>query len=670
MLILENMKKIKLFICLFLLGLTQTGCVDFLDNAPDNQETIEDVFEKKSDMEQWFANIYAGIPDPYWDYIKFIGYDTMGDDITPSFGWTPFWDGSLLQYRVGNWSPASNWGSNMWASLPQRRRSAFIFMERAHPLPNDNVTQADIDMMKNECRFLNAYYLWRLTEAYGAVPYFEEIVSVDAGNETIMKGQPTFDEMVDYIDKEMVELSGLLPDKWDNADDYGRATSIMCLAVRARMLLFAASPLVNGNDWYAGFKNYDGRERFNSTYDSNKWKKAVDACKLLIDKAHAAGHELYKEYNADGSLDAYSSVSNVFFKSFAEGNTEILFARPNCQSGFVDFEAHCTPRSFNGNGGMGVTQEIVDAFFMNNGLSPILGYNEDGSPIINDKSGYVEKGFSTEIQTAMTKWNVFKNHPEAPQRQVDEEAGTTQEFWVTDKGTYNMYCNREPRFYTSVLFNGQWFWTRSRKVDFLNGHDDGGPTHDAPQNGYLNRKKVDYMESNKVEGRTDYRPGILYRLGEAYLNYAEALNECEPGNSDIMLYVNKIRNRAGIPEYGTGTDDNGFKRIPFEDTQDNVRELIRKERRVELCCEGIRFNDLRRWKLCEEYLNGYDHGMNFGGSEWSDDENNKAAFFKRTPILKRVFQRKQYWFPINQTEVDKDPTLVQAPFWYGEAKTD
>ncbi len=86
----------------------------------------------------------------------------------------------------------------------------------------------------------------------------------------------------------------------------------MCLAVRARMLLFAASPLVNGNEWYKGFKNYDGQERFNSTYDLKKWEKAATACKELIDAAHAAGHDLNRDYNDDGSLDPFMSCYNVF----------------------------------------------------------------------------------------------------------------------------------------------------------------------------------------------------------------------------------------------------------------------------------------------------------------------------------------------------------------------
>ena len=225
-----------------------------------------------------------------------------------------------------------------------------------------------------------------------------------------------------------------------------------------------------------------------------------------------------------------------------------------------------------------------------------------------------------------------------------------------------MYVGREPRFYLTVMWNRQWYHQAEREVQMMSNEQDGGPTHDAPQNGYLNRKKVS-LDQNQRNGIHPYRPGILYRLGEAYLNYAEALNECDPGNPDILKYLNLIRERAGMPQYGTGKDSNGFDEIPLNG-QDEVREAIYHERRVELCCEnGLRYLDLRRWKKAEEVLNQPMYGMNFSGTKLSDDPNDAAAFFKRTQYIKRVYERKFYWYPIYQEQIDKDPTLVQAPFW-------
>lgn len=634
-----------------------SGCADFLDNAPDDTLTMEMVFNDKTRTEDWLSGIYNKIPDPYTGLLKDYGYDSMGDDLDPSQRYYQWW-GNTLNFIIGQWFTDSNWNSNLWNECPQRIRSAYLLIDNIHTIPGQGVTEADVERMKNESRFLIAYYYWMMLEAYGSVPFFDSAVDVDDPN--LMKEQMSFDEMVDWIDTQLVDLSKKLPASWlsESTQFYGRATSIMCLAVRARMLLFAASPLVNGNEWYKGFKNYDGQERFNSTYDATKWKRAADACKDLIDAAHAAGHDLVREYNADGSIDPFMSCYNVHMLR-GDLNPEALFVRADCN--YSEYEALSTPRGASGNGGLGVYQTLVDAFSMKDGSIPITGYQGNyGSPIINEASGYTERGFSAQKDIRKTKYNLFRECPGATVDSVGADGCTYNQ--VAAAGTYNMYVNREPRFYLTVMWNRQWYHQASRETLFLSGEIDGGPTHDAPQNGYLNRKRVS-LEQNNRDGIHPYRPGILYRLGEAYLNYAEALNECDPGNPDILKYLNLIRERAGVPQYGTGTDSNGFQMIPLNG-QDEVRDAIHHERRVELCCEsGIRYFDLRRWKEAESVLNQPMYGMNFSGTELSDDPNNPKAFYVRTQYIKRVYERKYYWYPVHQTEIDKDPTLVQAPFW-------
>ena len=144
----------------------------------------------------------------------------------------------------------------------------------------------------------------------------------------------------------------------------------------------------------------------------------------------------------------------------------------------------------------------------------------------------------------------------------------------------------------------------------------------------------------------------FYRLGEAYLNYAEALNESDPDNPDILTYLNLIRERAGIPQYG-----NGQGMIPAPGTQEEMRDIIRRERRVELCCETeIRHNDIRRWMIGEKTLNTKFYGMNRQATTTQD-------FYKRSSYQNRVFYKKFYWFPIPQGDMDNNPNLVQSPGW-------
>lgn len=602
-----------------------TSCVDYLDKEPDTELTLPMVFEDKTRIEGWLANVYSHVPDPYWGYARKLGWDILSDDMTASERWRQ-WDWKVIPMLLGEWTPSTDWDGNYWARLPQLIREANIFIENVHPLPEQGISATEVTYMKAEMRFMIAYYYYLLSNTYGPVPFKPNYIApTDFNLADLMEGQRPYYEVVDWVDKELKEVAEILPAKYTEARKYGRATSIMCLAVRARMLLFAASPLVNGNPDYANHKNKDGENLFSTTEDKSKWAYAAQACKELIDAAEAAGHKLYTENNPDGTIDPFMSYQNLFLTRYDEGNTEILFARPG-GSEYGEYEKHATPAASGGSGGLGVTQSLVDAFFTENGLP------------INDDSEYVETGFSGSDETRdNTVWDTEVN------------GGA-----ITKSGTYNMYCHREPRFYITVSYNNSYFTQEKRLFNFFNGSADNPHTHDAPQNGYLIRKKIS-PDLNVKQGTYKYRPGIVYRLGEAYLNYAEALNESDPGNVEILYYLNKIRERAGIRQYTTGATDENYIHVDLND-QAEMRKLIRAERRVELSCEGIRYDDLRRWKEAENVLNGDFYGMNFSGKD-------PSSFYVRTPYLKRVYKKAYYWFPIHQSEMDKNDKLVQSPYW-------
>ncbi|MFP5153278.1 MULTISPECIES: RagB/SusD family nutrient uptake outer membrane protein [Bacteroides] len=603
-----------------------TSCVDYLDKESDTELTLPMVFEDKTRTEGWLANVYSHVPDPYWGYARKLGWDILSDDMTASERWRQ-WDWKVIPMLLGEWTPSTDWDGNYWSRLPQLIREANIFIENVHPLPDQGISATEVTYMKAEMRFMIAYYYYLLSNTYGPVPFKPNYIApTDFNLADLMEGQRPYYEVVDWVDKELKEVAEILPAKYTEARKYGRATSIMCLAVRARMLLFAASPLVNGNPDYANHKNKDGENLFSTTADKTKWAYAAQACKELIDAAEAAGHKLYTEKNDDGTIDPFMSYQNLFLTRYDEGNTEILFARPG-GSEYGEYEKHATPAASGGSGGLGVTQSLVDAFFMENGL-----------PINDDNSEYVETGYSVSDETRdNTVWDTEVN------------GGA-----ISNKNTYNMYCHREPRFYVTVSYNNSYFTQEKRVFNFFNGSADNPHTHDAPQNGYLIRKKIS-PDLNVKQGTYKYRPGIVYRLGEAYLNYAEALNESDPGNGDILVYLNKIRERAGIRQYTTGATDDNFIHVDLND-QAEMRKLIRAERRVELSCEGIRYDDLRRWKEAENVLNGDFYGMNFSGKD-------NSSFYVRTPYLKRVYKKAYYWFPIHQSEIDKNDKLVQSPYW-------
>ncbi|WP_313380923.1 RagB/SusD family nutrient uptake outer membrane protein [Proteiniphilum saccharofermentans] len=619
--------------------LSGTSCSDYLDYQPDDFLTMEMIFTDKIRTEDWMASVYSSIPSPMWGYFKDQGYNIMGDDITIPQEWQQFGWANVYAYTMANWSPISGWNPYYWVELHKRIRTGLVFLENVRIIPEAGLTETYVSQMKNEVRFLIAYYYSLMIELYGPIPFTPGVIyPVDAPASELMTTQVPYDEIVDWIDQELKDVATKLPPVYSDNNDWGRATSIMALAIRARTLLFAASPLFNGNPDLKDWKNADGINLFKPDYDVSKWAKAAAAHKEMIDAAHAAGYALYKEYNSDGSIDPFMSYYNMSLKRFSDGNKEIIFGRPN-NPDLGNFQAHHLPKGIGGNAGMGVTQELVDAFYMKNGISPIIGYNADGSPIINPASGYVEKGFSTDVERRLTAW------PGGGPSNLKD--GTLSP--VTMSGTYNMYCNREPRFYVSVIFNEAWLGVDNRRVEFLQGGGrDTGPTFDAPQNGYNVRKRIS-LEVFPREGRYPYQPGILYRLAEAYLSYAEALNESQGPTAEVYEYVNLVRERAGIPGLQAGL------------SKEEMREAIQHERRVEFNCEGIRFNDVRRWKLGEKYFNTRLFGMNFNGTKKSDDESDPQAFYKRTFYKNRYFNKRMYLWPVPQAQMDINPNLIQAP---------
>ena len=640
--------KIRKYIALGTIAMfSLSSCSDYLDKEPDDQLTLETVFENKTNMERWLAYIYNATPKFY----NYDGADAVADELAPSVGWESQGFKAIL-YQNGNWTSASGGVINYWETFPMRIRQAYIFIKYAHALPD--VTEKEVNYMKAECRFFIAYFHAVMAMTYGAVPIIRDATEEITGETLLLKQEP-FNTVVDWAANELLETSKLLPAYYDEDNKYGRITSIICLAMRARLLTFAASPLVNGNQDsdMVNMKNCDGVSIFDSTFKPERWKTAVDANKLLIDEAEKAGHKLYIETIGD-DVDAFQSYQNALMLRYNQGNMEILFPRTYDDAGYFDRQAN--PRSMGGAGAIGVTQSLVDAFFMNNGLVPITGYTNDGAtPVINSESGYSETGYCTVDESYKTTW------------MYATKGGTEQEteHVIVPKNTYKMYCGREPRFYISVLYNEEYHWGKDKSnaknkfANFFSGGEDGGPSHDSPSAGYLIRKRVDPSAiPASSSGTYKKRQGVLYRLAEAYLSYAESLYEYSvatgtytDNETEILDYINRVRYRAGIPQYGKGADQ-----IPVTEAQ--LRDLIRRERRVELNCEaGIRFDDLRRWKEAETALNGKFYGMNALAKSTERDE-----YYKRTLYQTRRFI--SYWWPIPQDDIDKNTNLRQLPGWW------
>jgi hypothetical protein len=584
-----------------------SGCKKFLDQVPDDRQTIEQVFQSASASKSYLANIYNYIPDETdtWDR---NAWGTNADEMLSSWG-------ASLQVNAGNYGPA-NVVFDFWNNYYKGIRSATYFINHidGNVEMKNNYGQALIDRYKAEARFLRAYYYFLILRSYGpCVIIGNQELPIDAPAGDLQLPRSPLDSCVDYIVSELDAVAPQLPliplsDQGveDKQGNLGRATRGAALAIKARTLLYAASPIYNGNTEYANFKNIDGKQLISQNYDVNKWKKAADAAKVVIDLNQ---YSLYK----NSSNDVIRTLRGIHLDPW---NNEIIFARTN-GDWRGRWDTHAEPREAGGWCGLAPTQEMIDAFFMKDGMSIIQ------SPL------YTESGFTN-------------------------DAG--------GRPIYNMYLNREPRFYAAITYNlatwqgGNMTSTRAIDLTFTGANTKKGVATDWSRTGYLIRKMV-APESNagtNGNGATLYRPVPMFRLGEIYLNYVEALNEFSPGHADILTYLNAIRARAGVPGYGVSTVP-GIDPLPLPANQAEARKLIRAERRIELAFECHRWFDIRRWKILQE-TTGALHGMDVSKSA-------ADGFYTRVTADTRPYRQAFYLWPISQYEMDRGKMLVQNPNW-------
>ncbi|NQX39020.1 Starch-binding associating with outer membrane [Pedobacter steynii] len=586
-----------------------SGCKKFLDQVPDDRQTIDDVFKKRPESEKYLAGVY--------DYIRSNSewngdsspWEGLSDEIDVTYN-----DYPTFAMNTGNWDKNRD-NFNFWVHYYQGIRRASYFMQR---LPENPEIEAGLmSQYIAEARVLRAYFYSGILAQYG--PFIilpETVISPDADISTFSLPRSSYDECVNYIVAELDKAMADLPPGRGSVTDFGRMKRGMALAIKSRTLLYAASPMFNGNTVYADFKNPDGKVLISQSFDVNKWKRAAEAAKELIDNPD---YSLYREVDAvTGALKVYESLKGIFIKAW---NSEVILSRYTTDK-LGSYDQNGTPYILGGWSSWGPTQTAVDAYFMANGL-----------PKDDPNSQYTEIGFTN---TATAQYAA---------------------------GTSNMYVGREPRFYNAITFNlSKWINNSSNNIggtgsapitiQMYNGGNSGQYNgRNWSRTGYCVRKHVNpnsRMGSNSIVAD---RAEVLFRLGEIYLNYAEALNEYSPGHPDIKKYINMIRERAGIPQYGAGA---GF--VPEPADQGTWRIAIHRERRVELAFECHRYFDVRRWKIAEQTDGGPFYGMDINATT-------TAAFTKRTVFETRVFLPRNYLWNILPGELNKNKNLVPNPGW-------
>ena len=618
------MKKQNSIYTLLIALLCFVSSCDYLgvsDQLAGGLQNTEQVFDNVSYTKRWYANVFAGIPD-----YSGINSVNVGAFKNP---WTGMCDELVVGY--GNSSKynnsdrnAANMGFHRYGDCYKYIRQANIFLQKAHPImttgtQGDQLLEDELTQMKANVRFMRAFYHYLLFEQYGPIILVKDKIYNATEDQDVPRN--TVDEVIEYIDSELTAVASELTQEpiFEDKDYRAWPTKGVALAVRAKLWLYAASPLLNGGYREAlSVTNPDGTRVF-PDYDAGKWEKALAACKDFIDYAEAGRYELYKEYKDDNGavIDPDKSVYNLFQKY----THEIIWATANNDWGGMNgdaFDRRIAPRcEKNGLGSTGVTQELVDAFYM-----------KDGFPV--SATAYL------------------------PQSTLYQEEGFSKKY--TNVTVSNRYLNREPRFYNTVFFNGRQWPVSCNQVLFYNGGNSGVQEGQATLTGYMLFKRFNRSVSLTNPGvASQFRPSIIFRLADFYLMYAEAANEVNPNDARVLKYLNLVRERAGLPDIETLNP-------AIRGNQELQRAAIQRERQIELATEGQRYFDVRRWMIADKNgegrQNGYVHGMNVRG-----ESNDKEDFNRIVEASQIVFNRKMYLYPMPDSEMRKTKNLVQNPGW-------
>lgn len=575
--------------------LVVSSCSDFLDVDPKNKISDAAVWSNIDLAEAALNDCYRYVEGENENGVPFASYT---DDMFHRTGYATevycLGNVSCDNYNVG-YSEARG---NTWYFYYTGIKQVNELLENIDKVP---VTAGSSDeetkkLVKGQGYFLRAFFYHQLYSLYGRVPLVYQTFDIDS--EWTQKRAP-MDEVADSICADCDRAASILPTAYSSSDDFGRATKGAALAVKARTLLYKASPLFG-------------------TPSTERWQAAADANKAVID---LGVYSLPSASNAE-------EYASLFYNA---QNPEIIFEKlyntKDSEGGALNYLFSAPMGTFNGGHGWGVwlpTYNAADVY-----------ENADGTK-------FEMKGVKNyDVQVAS----------------IDANGQTVYQSKTIKATTQNPYEGREMRFYANIIHDGS-MWGYGDDNHAIGIFEPGEPgvtpgsssalnTDDeywnATQTGYYLKKFLNPDFDTDQDDVVDTTPWIFFRLAEIYLNYAEC--QIELGNTqEALKYINLVRQRAGLPA-ATGA---------------NLRAEYEYERRVELMFEGQRFFDLRRWKKMPEAYSGDNLPTAMKIYKMKDGT---LLYSHSTDALQaRHFKDEMYWMPVPRYELNKCPNLDGAPY--------
>lgn len=566
------MKLIKYILATALLSVFGTSCVDL--NYTEVTTNDEDWIYKSPiyGIQQLVTSVYAHLPNGFDKNYEGGSGSTLAaatDEAECALS-----NSSVHRFYNGGWSP-NNPFSFTWENSYKAIAEANNFLEKLDKIDlSDYASNNDYEAMKSkfdlfeyEVRFLRAYFYFDLVRTYGDVPFTLKTLSNVEANR--ISRTPALDVM-NWIVEEMDAIAEYLPITYTTElnPEVGRATRPMCLALKARTLLYKASPL------------------FNTSSNTGWW---LDAAR--------ANHDVIK-YAAQWGI-TLGNYAKIWGSDNGDGS-EVIFASK--QGALNSWESYNYPIGVeNGQGGMCPTQTLVDLYEYNDGSGQTFGERHANADI-----------------------NVTRDNP---------------------------YAELDPRFGLTIVKNGDlWPNYNTTPIETFEGGINAAPLLNATPTGYYLKKYCDgNVNISTNDATTAPHAWVIMRLGEFYLNFAEAMyryygNAETAGEFGLTANgaINALRDREDVQmPHWSGNPSDWLQRY-------------QRERFVELAFENQRFWDVRRWKCGSELATVKVAKLqkNAGGD---------VVLIRRQET--RNWEDKYYFFPIPFSEINKNPNLEQNPGW-------
>lgn len=606
----------KIVFCL--LSLVVFGCNDdFVNTKPLDQLGESTVWTDAALAEAFVSEIYAGFGNGGFD-------EQMNASLTDETIFTHPGRNitTITESRSNPADPGWINGTLSWGNMFLRIRACNLALSNLEAPKFTN--PALVDRMKGEVKFLRAYYYHQLIRYFGGVPIIDKPFTLNDSD--FLSPRNTWEECVNFIVKNCDEAAALLDGKSMVA---GRANKAAALALKARVLIYAASDLHDmptAKSKSSVLASYAKPELVGYVSGDRKarWEKARDAAKAVLDLP-GYGYAL----NFTNPVSSADGTANYMNASLARngGEKEILIGR----------------------------------YFIN-------AKQENGGRqgLFNGPNGYHNWAGNTPVQLMIDDYEMMDG---------------SKFDWNKTEHASAPYTNRDPRFYASILYEGapwkprtsdvaskdpanqiqtgQYILANGTTIFGLDTRKSSVEDWNGSYTGYYIRKFVDPNPAIIDQNTWQQVPWPILRYTEMVFNYAESLIELGD-HATALLWLNKIRFRSGMPA--------------LTETGDALKQRFRNEKRVEMYLEEQRYHDTRRWMIAPTTLGRKANGINITGvakagatipNPYRFDPNAFSYTYKVFEIdpgkENRAWLDKMYYLPIHRDEMNRNNKLVQNP---------